>query len=181
MSATQELADTVRTRAQGTPYVVEEAPGGFDVRLALEDPQWFGTFREQRLVQASVHHVRTDEATRSCTVEDELRTLTWRAGTDGRERPTLGATLKVQKGRVRSKSVQKTYAVGLDGVQQTSERRFDSDVGRRLIQDAVEELGWKQRLSLNEKIGLYVAVVTVALLVLGGIAVGIVALAGGLS
>ena len=160
--------------------MVEETPEGFDVRLALEDPQWSGTFREQRLVQASVHHVRTDDATRTCTVEDELRSLTWEAGPDGRERPTLGATLSVQKGRVRSTSVQKTYEVGRGGVRQTSERRFDSAAGRRLVEDAAEELGWKQRLSLNEKIGLYVGVGTIVLLVLCGIVVGILALTGNL-
>ena len=155
MSATQELADAVRRRAQGTPYVVEETPEGFDVR--------------------------TDEATRSCTVEHELRTLTWRDGTDGRERPELGAMLGVTRGRVRSTNVQKTFTVGLDGVRQTSERRVDPGAGRRLVEDAVKELGWTQRLSLDEKIGLSVAVVTVALLVLGGIVVGVVALAGGFS
>ena len=108
MTATQELIDAVRARAHGTPYVVEETPEGFDVRLALEDPQLFRQLRGWRLVEASIHHVRTDEARRTCSVEDELRTLTWRAGPTGEERPALGARLGVQKGRVISKSVQKT-------------------------------------------------------------------------
>ncbi|SEQ60343.1 hypothetical protein [Microlunatus flavus] len=179
MSATQELAEAVRARAQGTPYVVEPTPSGFDVRLALEDPQWFGTFREWRLVQASVHHVRTEEARRTVGVEDELRTLTWQAGVDGRERPTLGAAVGVQRGRVVSKSVQRTYSLGGGGLRKESERSFDSGVGRRLVEDSAKALGWKQERSLNEKIGLYVGLGTIALLVLAGIVVGIVALAGG--
>lgn len=58
MSAGQELFGAVRSRAQGTPYVVEPTADGFDVRLALEDARWFGTSREGRLTQASIHHVR---------------------------------------------------------------------------------------------------------------------------
>jgi len=181
MSATQELADAVRRRAQGTPYLVEETPQGFDVRLSLEDPMLFRQFRGWRLVDASIHHVRTDEERRTCSVEDELRELTWRAGPDGQERPTLGARLAVKKGRVVSKSVQRTYGLGSGGVEQRSEQRFDNTVGRRLVEDSARELGWKQERGTREKIGLVVAVVVVALLVLSGIVVGIVALAGGFS
>jgi hypothetical protein len=178
MTATQELADAVRARAEGTPYVVEETPEGFDVRLALEDPLLFKQFRGWRLVEASIQHVRTDEARRTCSVEDELRELTWRAGPDGKERPALGARLAVKRGRVISKSVQRTYGAGADGIEQRSEQRFDNTVGRRLVEDAARDLGWKQERGLNEKIGLYVAVVVIALLVLGGVVVGILALAG---
>lgn len=39
MSATQELVEAVRARARGTSYAVEPTAQGFDVRLALEDPQ----------------------------------------------------------------------------------------------------------------------------------------------
>ena len=179
MTGTQELAAAVRARAQGTPYVVDETPEGFDVRLALEDPLLFRQFRGGRLVEASIHHVRTDEARRTCSVEDELRQLTWGAGPDGQERPTLGARLSVQRGRVISKSVQRTYGLGSSGVEQRSEQRFDNTVGRRLVEDAARELGWKQERGLNEKIGLYVGVGTIALLVLAGLVVGIVALTGG--
>lgn len=181
MSATRELADAVRARAQGTPYRVEETPTGFDVRLALEDPQWFGTFREWRLVEASIHHVRTDEAKRTVSVDDELRTLTWQAGSDGRERPTLGAAVSVARGNVRSTSVQRTYSIGGGGVEQTSVHSFDSGAGRDLVLDSAKALGWKQERSLNEKIGLYVGLGTIVLLVLCGIVIGIVALAGGFS
>jgi len=181
MSATQELFAVVQARTVGTPYVVEPTPEGFDVRLALDDPQWFGSFREWRLTQASIHHVRTDEAARTCSVDDELRTLTWRAGTDGRERPVLSAGVSVSRGNIRSRSVRRTYALGPGGVTKTSEARFDSSAGRDLVVDAAKELGWKLRLSLNERIGLVVGLTTIVLIVLTGIVVGIVALAGGFS
>lgn len=176
MSATQELADAVRARAQGTPYVVEETPTGFDVRLAIEDPRWFGTFREWQLTQASVHHVRTDEASRTFSVTDELRTLTWQAGSDGRERPWLGAAVETASGRVRSRSFSRTYSIGGAVSEESS---FDSGAGRDLVVDAAKGLGWKVERSLNEKIGLYVALGTIALLVGMGIVLGIIALAGG--
>jgi hypothetical protein len=178
VTATQELADAVRARAQGTPYVVEETPEGFDVRLALEDPLLFRQLRGWRLVEASIHHVRTDEERRTCSVEDELRELTWRAGPDGQQRPTLGGRLAVKKGRVISKSVQRRYGAAASGIEERSEQRFDNTVGRRLVEDAARDLGWRQERGTSEKIGLYVAVAVVALLVLGGLVVGVLALAG---
>ena len=181
MSASQELFETVRTRAQGTPYVVEPTAEGFDVRLALEDPQWFGSFREWRLTKASVHHVRTDDAARTCSVDDELRTLTWRAGTDGRERPVLSAGVSVERGNLRSRSVRRTYSLGRDGLTRTSTASFDSSAGRDLVVEAAKQLGWTLRRGLNERIGLVVGLGTIGLLVLAGIVVGVVALAGGFS
>ncbi|GAA3561500.1 hypothetical protein GCM10022197_16420 [Microlunatus spumicola] len=181
MSATQDLFAAVQARTAGTPYVVEPKPEGFDVRLALEDPQWFGSFREWQLTQASVHHVRADEAARTYSVDDELRTLTWRAGTDGRERPVLSAGVSVARGNIRRKSVRRTYALGPGGLTKTSEATFDSSAGRDLVTAAAKELSWKPRLSLNERIGLVVGLTTIVLIVLMGIVVGIVALAGGFS
>ena len=81
MSATEDLFAAVQARAAGTPYVVEATADGFDVRLALEDPQWFGQLREWRLTQASVQHVQAVEASRTIMITDEIRTLTWVAGT----------------------------------------------------------------------------------------------------
>jgi hypothetical protein len=181
MSATQELFAAVQARTAGTPYAVEPTPEGFDVRLALEDPQWFGTFRERRLTQASIHHVRLDEAARTCSVDDELRTLTWRAGPDGRERPVLSAAVSVSRGNLRSRSVRRTYALGPGGITKTSEATFDSSAGRDLVVDTAKELGWRLQRSLNERIGLYVGVTTIVLIVLTGLVVGIIALAGGFS
>ncbi len=181
MNVTEELVAAVRERAARTPYAVVETPEGFDVQLALDDPQSFGQLREWRLTQAVVHHVRVQEASRTLTVTDEVRTLSWRAGTDGRERPALGAALEVASGRVRTRSFRKTYAAGRHGITKESETTFDSDAGRRLVLDAGRTLGWKFERSLNERIGLSVAVITLVLLVITGIVAGVVALAGGLS
>ena len=81
-----------------------------------------------------------------------------------------------------SRSVQRTYSLGAGGLTKESEvsvrhRRAaatSSSTPRR-------PLGWKLQRSLNERIGLYVGVTTIVLLVLAGIVVGIVALAGGFS
>lgn len=181
MSVTEELIAAVRERAARTPYAVVETPEGFDVRLESEDPQWFGQLREWRLTQWTVHHVRVKEASRVLTVTDELRTLSWRAGTDGRERPTLGAALEVASGRFRNRSVRRTYSAGRHGITKESETTFDSDAGRRLVLDAGQALGWRFERGVNERIGLYVGVVTVVLLVLAGVVVGVVALTGGFS
>jgi hypothetical protein len=57
----------------------------------------------------------------------------------------------------------------------------NATAGRDLVVDAAHALGWKLERSLNERIGLYIGVTTIVLLVLAGIVVGIVALAGGFS
>lgn len=181
MSATDDLFAAVQARAGGTPYVVEPTPEGFDVRLATDDPQWFGRLREGRLTQASIHHVKVDGSARTVQITDELHTLSWRAGTDGRERPVLGGSLGVASGRVRSRGVQRTYSLGRGGLTQESERTFDSAAGRDLVAATARELGWKIERGLNERIGLYVGVTTIVLLVLAGIGVGIAALAGAFS
>lgn len=181
VSPTDELFAAVQARATGTPYVVERTAEGFDVRLALEDPAWFGQLREWRLTQASIQHVRVQEAGRRITITDELRTLTWRAGSDGRERPTLGAALEGTSDRVTSRNVQRTYSVGRSGLQKESGSSFSSSTGRDLVVEAAKPLGWKLERTLNERLGLYVGATTIVLLVLAGIAVGIVALAGGFS
>jgi hypothetical protein len=180
VTGAQDLVAGVRARAEGTPYVVEETPAGFDVRLALEDPRWFGQLREWRLTQTSIHHVYVHEAARTVAIDAELRTLAWQAGADGRERPALGAAVQASRGRVTSRSVQRTYTIG-GGTTKESETTFDSSVGRALVVDTAKALGWKVERSLNERIGLYVGVGTLVLLVLTGIVVGIVALAGGFS
>ncbi len=179
MSASEELFAAVKARAVGTPYVVERTGDGFAVRLDLEDPQWFGQLREWRLTQASIDHVRVLEAARTITVTEEVGTLTWVAGTDGRERPTLSATLVVTTGRVKSWNVQRTYSIGRGGLTKESEVSFDPSVGRDLVLDTARPLGWKLQRSLNERVGLYVGVTTIILIVLTGAVVGIVALAGG--
>lgn len=181
MSAGQELFDAVRSRTQGTPYVVEPTAEGFDVRLVLDDPQWFGTYRERRMTKASVHHVKVAEATRTVSVTDELRSLTWRAGTDGRERPTLGAGIGFASGKLRERGVRRTYTLGSSGLTKESETSFDTAAGRRLVLDAAQALGWKVERGLHERIGLFVGLGTIVLLVLAGLVVGIVALAGGFS
>lgn len=181
VSATEELFAAVQARAVGTPYVVEPTPEGFDVRLRLDDPQWFGQLREGRLTQTSIEHVKVQEASRTIVITDEIRTLSWIAGTDGRERPRLGATLEVASGRVTSWNVQRTYSVSRHGITKESEVTFDASAGRDLVLDTATPLGWKLRRRLDERVGLYVGVTTIVLLVLAGIVVGVVALAGGFS
>ncbi|GAB2570540.1 hypothetical protein GCM10009593_04910 [Microlunatus antarcticus] len=181
VSATDDLIAAVQARAAGSPYAVEATAEGFDVRLAVEDPQWFGRLREWRLSQTSIQHVQVLKAARRLRITDEVRTLTWVAGTDGRERPTLGAALAVTKGRVVGRSFHRTYSLGRDGVTKESEVTFNAGAGRDLVLDAAKALGWRLQLSLNERIGLYVGVTTIVLLVLAGLAIGIVALAGGFS
>jgi hypothetical protein len=56
--------------------------------------------------------------------------------------------------------------------------RFNSEEGRDLVTTVADHLGLRQERGTSEKIGLWVALLTVAGLVVCGIVIGILALAG---
>jgi hypothetical protein len=55
---------------------------------------------------------------------------------------------------------------------------FDTNAGRGAIREALEESGWREQMPLEQRIGLWVAVVTAVLTVLCFAIWGVVALLG---
>ena len=75
----------------------------------------------------------------------------------------------------------KTWA--LDGDLQPAkvvDYTFSSEEGRSLITSTADRLGLKQEMGTSEKIGLWVALLTIAGLIVCGIVIGVLALAGAL-
>jgi hypothetical protein len=52
--------DGVRQAAEGTPYVVEETPDGFDVSVDVTEPGWGAMLRQERTRVIFTHHVRME-------------------------------------------------------------------------------------------------------------------------
>jgi hypothetical protein len=183
MTEAQELLAAVRARTAGTPYVVSETDDGFDVRLDLENPSWHAVLQEQHLSRTWIYHVRLDEGARTLSITDDVRDVRWGAAggsRGGAPVPVLGASASRTRGRVGSRSFQRTWVLGEHGFEKVAEHHHSSAEGRDLVRGPARELGWTERRGTAELIGLYVGVGTLVLLLVAGIAVGVVALAGGL-
>lgn len=185
MSEADQLMAAVRARTEGTPYVVTPTPQGFDVQIDLADASWYALLYKQHLERTWVYHVKVeDETSKTLSITDEVRDVDWRVGAEssgGVPVPVLTMSKSGAKGRFETKSFQKTWAVNEQGEYgKVVDYSFTSSEGRDLIRGPARELGWTDKRGGAERIGLYVALATVALLVLAGIVVGIVALAGGL-
>jgi hypothetical protein len=187
VSEAQRLLDAVRRRTEGTPYVVEETFQGFDVRIDIEDTSWYALMYKQHLSRTWVYHVAVDEAGKTLSITDDVRAVDWKAGTgvqsEGGETPVpvLSMAKSGAVGRFESKSFRKTYAFNDQGEYgKVVDYTFDAAEGRDLIRGPARELGWTEKMGAAQRTGVVVAVSTIVLLVLAGIVVGIVALAGGL-
>lgn len=107
-----------------------------------------------------------------------MRSLTWRAGQDGQERPVLEASRSLARGNLGVRRVQRTYRVGRGGLTKESETSFDTGAGRDLVTATAEALGWTVHRSRSERIDLVVGLAAIVLVVVVGIAAGVAALAG---
>ena len=184
MSDEQELVAAVRARTEGTPYVLTETDTGFDVQIDVEDASWYAVAYKQHLSKTWVYRVKFEKGDKTLSITDDVRDVQWRAGvaaSGGVPTPVLSVSKSGDKGRFEVKSFRKTYAVDEQGhYGKVVDFHFTSSEGRDLIRGPARELGWTERRGGYERIGLYVAVGTLALLVLCGIAVAVVALTTGL-
>jgi hypothetical protein len=173
MGQRDEFLAAVQQAAAGTPYAVTPTDGGFDVALNIVDAQWYGLFNKAGLSKAYTHHVSVPEDG-TYSVTDDAREVEWVAGT-----PRVSATASRQVGRVKEFGVQKVWAFDENGqFGKVVDYRFNSEEGRDLITLIADNLGLKQERGTAEKIGLYVGLGTIAALVVCGIVIGILALAG---
>ena len=175
MSQRDEFLAAMQAAAEGTPYAVTRTEDGFDVGLDIVDAQWYGLFNKAGLTRTYVHHVRVGEDG-SYSITDDSRSMDWVAGV-----PRVSASATRQIGRVKEFGVQKIWAFEEHGqFGNVVDYRFNSEEGRDLVTTVADRLGLKQERGTSEKIGLWVALLTVAGLVVCGIVIGILALAGAL-
>ena len=184
MSDAEQLVAAVRARTENTPYVVAPTPSGFDVKLDIENATWFALMYQQSLSKTFTYHVVVDEGAHSIAITDDAREVTWQRGAESRDgvpTPVLGGSMSRELGRLETKSFRKTYAFDQKGEYgKVVDYSFTSSEGRDLIRGVAQEQHWTENRGRSERIGLYVAAGTVALLVLAGIIVAIVALTVGL-
>lgn len=174
--ATHELIEAVRASLEGTPYVLRETPDGFDVSLDIENASWYAAFYKEHLELVWIYHVQVkDSDGKVIAITDDARSVSWKAGAtvqDGTPTPVLGGSVSRSAGRTEVRSFKKVYAVGEDGhYGKVVDYSFNSAEGRTLIRNAASAHGWSEVRGTAEKIGLYVALGTLALLIVAGLAV----------
>ncbi len=180
MSTRQTLLDQLRAVTQGTPYVVTETADGFDLGIDIVDAQWFNLMRLNGLQRVFTYEVTLDEEQQKYSITDVAHTVSWDAGAGADGPPTLHREQSTERGRVYSKSFH--LETGVDArtgeVGTPVNYRFDSSEGRGIIRGVLKENGWSEQMGTEQKIGLVVAGVTVAALVVVGIVALVMALLG---
>jgi hypothetical protein len=173
MTPTQQLIARVRAAADGSPYVVEEQPYGFDLTIDIVDAKWWTLLRKNSVKRAFTHEVHLDEAKRRMTITDISNEVRWDAGVGPSGRPSLHAEKQVRKGRVYEFSSEKQWGAdaATDGVGKVVDYTFRAGEGRDLVRDAAKPLGWSEGMGREQKIGLAAALFALALVVvIGGVA-----------
>jgi hypothetical protein len=176
---TRALIEAVRTRAEPLGYEVTETPHGFLVERNLADVRYWGLLHKAEVRTLTGHEVRVDEAAGRVAITDVQRNLEWRAGTDGAAdlRPFWSLHQETSRGRIAAVGTTKSWGMREDGTLGTIEDySFDTNAGRGTVREAMAELGWSEQMPLDQRIGLWVAIVTAVLTVLCFATWGVVAL-----
>ena len=178
MTPTQELIARVRAAADGSPYVVEERPYGFDLTIDIVDATWWTLLRKNAVKRVFTHEVRLDEGRRQMTITDVSNEVRWDAGVGPSGRPSLHAEKQVQKGRVYEFSSENQW--GADGatgeIGKVVDYTFRAGEGRDLIRGAAKPLGWSEGMGREQKIGLAAASFALALVGVIGVIAGLILL-----
>ncbi|HZE39615.1 MAG TPA: hypothetical protein VE172_12465 [Stackebrandtia sp.] len=171
-AAAAELYARVEAACANTPYALTRTEDGFDLSVDIKQPQWQYLLYQRRVTQVFTHRVSVDEANKQLSISDQVRTVEWSTGVDGKPIPVLGANISVQSGRVIEVSSYKT--LGGDGA--TTEYRFSSEEGRRLITEPAKQLGWSVTWPGSAKAALVIAVIGVVVALVAVVAVLLVAM-----
>lgn len=183
MVSVAELTDRMRAALEGTPYTVtDERDDGFTVHIDVVDAQWWTLLHRRSLSKAFTHTVRVDPEGGTYTVTDQSVRVEWQAGADvggGVPRPVLRASARVDRGTLREFSFRREYALDDQGEPgAVVDYAFDSREGNRLIDDVLIPTGLRKRMNGTARLGLLVALVTVAGLLVAGAVLAFLALVG---
>ena len=172
MSGKQEFIDGVRRAAEDTPYAVTEQPYGFDLTVDVAGKRWLTLTAAHRIKRVFTHEVHLQDGGRY-GITDVDNTVSYSGGA-----ASLSAERSFKRGRVMSYS--RRVEFGLDArtgrVGKVVDYSFRAGEGRDLIRGVAKELGWKERMNAEQRGALWVAGITVVLLVVAFLAIGIKAL-----
>ena len=176
MSGKQEFIDGVRRAAEDTPYAVTEQPYGFDLTVDVAGKRWLTLTAAHRIKRVFTHEVHLQDGGRY-GITDVDNQVSYGASAGGGT-PRLTAQRKFSRGRVMSYSRRIEFGVDADTgkVGKVVDYSFRAGEGRDLIRGVAKELGWKERMNAEQRGALWVAGITVVLLVVAIGANGIKAL-----
>lgn len=150
---TQQLHEAVRQATIGTPYVVTPTPQGLDLALDLVNAKWYGLFNKAGLTSSYVHRV-TVAANGTYRILDEKVTFTRSAGV-----PT-GFRYARMRGRIHEVSFEKSWGITESGeLGQITDYTFNSEDGRRIIRNAAQSLGLREKMPAAMIVGLVFALI----------------------
>ena len=180
MTATQELIDEVRGVTAGGPYVVQERPYGFDLTVDVADARWWTLLRRHSLERDFTYEVRLDEADRTLSVTDVAQRLQWDAGLSAGGPPSLHAEGRTQQGRVHEFSFHQELGMDADSgrVGAVVDHTFDAREGRELIRTAADAAGWSEKRGRDQSIGLAVAGIAIAAVLVGALVALVISFSG---
>lgn len=180
MSNTDQLIAAVREAAEGTPYVVEEKPGGFDLKINVVDAQWWTLLRKSGLKKVFTYEVRTKDAAKKMVITDVANSVEWSAGGGVSSAPSLHAEKTIERGRVMQYNYRKQ--VGVDArtgkLGTPVSYSFRSGEGRDLIRDAGKQLGWSESMPMEQKGALIFAGAIVGVGLVVGLVFAVMAIIG---
>ena len=182
-AAADSLRAAVAARAAGTPYRLEPTPDGFHLRIDLADARWWGPLGAAGRRGVVEHRVTLDPAGRTFTLTDDHLDVRWDAAADpaGPRVPRLVASAEVRRtvGRTRAVSFERTYGLDDDArPARVVDIAFRSEQGQALVRGPAAELGWTERAGTAQRVGVVAAVGGLAVALLTGAALAVLAATG---
>lgn len=134
------LYESLRRSTEGSPYIVEPTPKGFDFKVDIANAQWWDLLGRSGLTKSYVHHVKVIDS-RTYSITDDLLTITWNVGV-----PTAQRTYKRTYGRNISIGFGKAYALDNDlKPAEVYSYTYSTEESRRMIQSAARALDMKEK------------------------------------
>lgn len=150
--AAAPLYESLRRSTEGSPYVIEPTPTGFDFKVDIANAQWWDLLGRSNLTKSYVHHVKVIDS-RTYSITDDLLTVTWNVGV-----PTSRYSYKRTYGRNISIGFGKAYALDDDlKPAEVYSYTYSTEESRRLIQSAARSLGMKEKWPAAAIVGLVFA------------------------
>ena len=143
----------VRAATEGTPYLVEERPYGFDLTINIVDATWWTLLRKSSVKRVFTHQVRLDEDSQRMTVTDVAQSVRWDAGAGLGSPPSLHVEQQVQRGRVYEFSSEKQWGLDAETGQagKVVDYTFSAKEGRDLVRGVADRDGWSEAMGAEAR------------------------------